>query len=84
MPKISEYGLAQKLMKSKQRGLIIGVTIGVVVCLVAIAACIKFCWLKKKFDCMHYDLDDLDCCCDDEGCDCDDNGCSYTSEKDFV
>jgi len=39
--------------------------------------------MKKKFDCLHYDLDDLDEA-DDVDCDCDENGCSYTSEKDFV
>jgi len=72
-------------MKSEKRGLIIGVAIGVLICLIAVAAIIKFCWLKKKFECLHYDLDDLDCEFDhDEDCNCDENGCSYTSEKDFV
>jgi len=85
MRKISEFSLAQKLMNSKKRGLILGVAIGVFVCLIAVAAIIKFIWLKKKFECLHYDLDDLDCdFCGDEDCECDENGCSYTSEKDFV
>ncbi|MCL2377894.1 MAG: hypothetical protein FWC77_02095 [Defluviitaleaceae bacterium] len=85
MRKISEFGLAQKLMKSKKRGLIIGVGAGILICLVVVAAIVKFCWLKKKFECLHYDLDDMDCEFDDEDdCDCGDNGCSYTSEKDFV
>jgi len=87
MRKISEFGLAQKLMKSEKRGLIIGVAIGVFVCLIAVAAIVKFIWLKKRFECLHYDLDDLDCeFIDEDECDCgcDENGCSYTSEKDFV
>ena len=85
MRKISEFKLAQKLMKSKKRGLIIGVGAGVLICLIVVAAIVKFCWLKKKFECLHYDLDDLDCELEDaENCDCDDTGCSYTSEKDFV
>lgn len=85
MRKISEFTLAQKLMNSKKRGLIIGIGAGVLICLIVVAAIIKLCWLKKKFECLHYDLDDLDCDFDDEdGCDCDENGCSYTSEKDFV
>jgi len=89
MRKISDFGLAQKLMNSKKRGLIIGIAIGVFVCLIAIAAVIKFVWLKKKFECLHYDLDGLDDMeCEfadlDGECDCDENGCSYTSDKDFV
>lgn len=83
MCKVSEWKLAQKLQASNKRGLIVGVTIGVVVCLVVIGVLLKCCWLKKKFDCLHYDLDDLD---DEFECDedCDENGCSYTSDKDFV
>lgn len=83
MSKISDWKLAQKLQASNKRGLIVGITIGVIVCLVVIGAIVKFLWLKKKFDCLHYDLDDMD---DDfeEDCDCDENGCSYTSDKDFV
>jgi len=43
------------------------------------------CCLKKKFDCLHYDLDDLDDEFEDgDICDCDENGCSYTTDKDFV
>ncbi|MCL2405513.1 MAG: hypothetical protein FWC92_08200 [Defluviitaleaceae bacterium] len=84
MRKISDFKLARKLMKSKKRGLIIGVGAGVIICLIVVAAIVKFCWLKKKFDCLHYDLDDLDCDYDDDDCDCEDTGCSYTSEKDFV
>ena len=85
MCKISDFKLAQKLMQSKHRGLMIGLGIGVVVCLLIVAAVIKICWLKKKFECLHYDLDDLDGDFEEaDGCDCDENGCSYTSEKDFV
>ena len=86
MHKLNSFKLAHKLMASKKRGLIIGVGAGVLICLIVVAAIVKFCWLKKKFDCMHYDLDDLDCeFLDGDDCNCDDEtGCSYTSEKDFV
>ena len=86
MHKISEFKLARKLMASKKRGLIIGVGAGVIICLIVVAAIVKFCWLKKKFECLHYDLDDLDSdFVDVDDCDCnDETGCSYTSEKDFV
>ena len=86
MRKISEWKLAQKLQASNKQGLIVGLTIGIIVCLVVVGAIIKICWLKKKFDCLHYDLDDFDGEFDDLNglCDCDESGCSYTSEKDFV
>ena len=85
MLRISECKLAQKLQASNNRGLIIGVSIGILICLVAVAIIVKCCCLKKKFDCLHYDLDDLDEEFEDDCCeDCDENGCSYTSDKDFV
>ncbi|MCL2361701.1 MAG: hypothetical protein FWC73_07810 [Defluviitaleaceae bacterium] len=85
MRKICDFKLAEKLQASNKKGLIIGLSIGVLIAL--IAACIyKCCCMKKKFDCLHYDLDDFDDLddMDDEICDCDENGCNYTSDKDFV
>ena len=82
MHKISTWKLAQKLQASNRCGLIVGITIGIVVCLVIAAIVIKCCCNKKKYDCMHYDLDDFDCDLDEVACD--ENGCSYTSDKDFV
>ena len=85
MLRISNWKLAQKLHASNKRGLIIGLAVGVVVCLVIAAVVVKCCCKKRKLDCLHYDLDDLDCEFDHgDDCDCDENGCSYTSEKDFV
>ncbi|MCL2526806.1 MAG: hypothetical protein FWE42_00200 [Defluviitaleaceae bacterium] len=85
MQKLCDWKLAQKLQASNKRGLIVGVSIGVIVCLVVVGILVKMCWLKKKFDCLHYDLDDMDCDFEDvDDCDCDENGCSYTSDKDFV
>ena len=84
MRKISEWKLAQKLQASNKRGLIIGLTIGAVICLIVAAVIVKVHWLKKKFDCLHYDLDDMDDTIEGDACDCDENGCSYTSDKDFV
>ena len=81
MYNISTCKLAQKLQASNKRGLIIGISIGVLVCL-AVIAVIKCCCLKKRHECMYYDLDDFDCDLDEVACD--ENGCSYTSDKDFV
>ena len=82
MSKISNWKLAKKLQASNKRGLIVGLTIGIIVCLMIAGAIVKLCWLKKKFECLHYDLDDMDGEFDD--CDCDESGCSYTSDRDFV
>ena len=82
MQKISTWKLAQKLQASNKRGMIVGVAIGILVCLVVIGAVVKYCWLKKKFCCESYDFDcDFD---EDDDCDCDENGCSFTSDRDFV
>ena len=82
MHKISTWKLAQKLQASNKRGLIIGLVIGVLICLVAAAVIVKICCLKKKFECMYYDMD---CECDcDEDCEQDENGCTFTSDRDFV
>ena len=84
MCKISEWKLAKKLQASNKRGLIVGLTIGLLLCLVAVGVIIKICRLKKNYECLHYDFDDMDGDLEDESCACDENGCSYTSEKDFV
>ena len=83
MRRISEWKLAQKLQAHKKAGLVCGVAVGVVLCLVIIAAVVKVFWLKKKFSCVDYDMDVFESDFE-EPCDCDDNGCSFTSEKDFV
>ena len=100
MCKIGNWKLAKKLEASNKRGLIIGITIGILACLVIAGIIAKLCCLKRKFECLHYDMDDFDCECDCEcgyagdacTCDCEcndgdsdsDSGCSFTSEKDFV
>jgi len=90
MFKLSECTLAKKLQASNNKGLIVGVSIGVLICLIIVGILLKVCCLKKKFDFLHYDMDELDidfddddddCACD---CSCDENGCNYTSDKDFV
>jgi len=59
--------------------------IGVLVCLFVIGAVVKLCWLKKKFACLEFELDEFDDEFeDDDDCDCDENGCNYTSDRDFV
>jgi len=82
MRRLCDLKLAQKLQASNKKGLLIGLSIGVLVALIAV--CIyKCCCMKKKFECMHYDLDDFEDM-DEDICDCDENGCNYTSDKDFV
>ena len=82
MYKLSSCKLAQKLQASNKQGMIIGISIGIIVCLVVVGLIIKCCCLKKKHDCMYYDLEDFDCDLDEVACN--ENGCSYTSDKDFV
>jgi len=84
MYRITECKLAQKLKASENRGLIIGVAIGLLVCLCIIGAVVKLCCLKKKFSNLECELDEFDADFEDEDCDCDENGCTYTSERDFV
>ena len=82
MSKLSEWKLAQKIQASGTRGIIIGLAVAALVCLVVAVVIIKSRWIRN---CMrnHFgrfgkgDLLDLN----DGG---DDEGCCYTSDKDFV
>ena len=79
MQKLSDWKLARKIQNSSRRGVILGLTIAAVVCLITAGIIIKLRWLRKNFGHMHYNLDDFG-----DDCDCDENGCAITSEKDFV
>jgi len=84
MKNLCNFKLAEKLQASNKKGLIVGLSIGVLVALVML--CVLKCCRNKKMEFLHYDLDELDDLDDlhDEDCDCDENGCNYTSDKDFV
>jgi len=82
MSKLTESKLAQKLQASEYRGVIIGLGIAALVILIVIGTIVKVRLLKKSFECLHCDMDELGEDFVDE--DCDENGCAYTSEKDFV
>ena len=82
MSKLSEWKLAQRIQASGRRGIIVGLAVAALVCLIVAVVIIKSRWIKN---CMRNNLacfggsDLLDI--NDGG---DDEGCCYTSEKDFV
>ena len=75
--KLTEWKLAQKIQASGRRGIIIGLAVAALICLLVAVCIIKCRWLKKHFGCWSGDLLDIN----DGG---DDEGCCYTSDKDFV
>jgi len=79
MSKLSEWKLAQKIQASGRRGIIIGLAIAAVICLIVAVGIIKMRWLKKHFGCLQCDVDELG----DEFAD-DGENCCYGTEKDFV
>jgi hypothetical protein len=84
---IKDFNLMEKFKTYEKRGIIIGLIIALVIIAITTIAIVKYLWLKKQFDGLCYDLDDLyddeDFC--DEDCDCDEQeeGCCVTSEKDL-
>ena len=73
MTKISEWKLAQKIQASGKKGMIIGLSIAALVCLIIAIVIIKSKFLKKLVGCGKGDFAEAgeeDCC--------------YTSDKDFV
>jgi len=82
---MKDWKYMEKLRMSKNRGVIVGLAIAGVLCLLAAIIFFKYKWIKEKLESMHYGFDD--CCCDDccdEDDDCDENGCAYTNDNDFV
>ena len=82
MSKLSEWKLAQKIQASGTRGVIIGLAVAALVCLIVAVVIIKGRWIKcclrKHFSYFGgSDLLDIN----DGG---EEEGCCYTSEKDFV
>ena len=75
MSKLSEWKLAQKIQASGRKGVIIGLAVAALICLLVAVCIIKCRWLRKH--CGWFggsglmDVNDGDDCC-------------YTSEKDFV
>ncbi|MCL2372568.1 MAG: hypothetical protein FWC78_04105 [Defluviitaleaceae bacterium] len=75
MNKISEWRLARKLQASGRRGIIVGLAIAALVCLIIAIVIIKMKWIKTHFGCcsmLEDDFVDDDCC--EEGCDFDGEG----------
>jgi hypothetical protein len=76
--------LIEKFKNYERRGIVIGLLIALGIIALATIAIVKYLWLKKQFDNLCYDLDDLyddeDFC--EEGCCADDDGC-VAAEKDL-
>jgi nitrogen fixation-related uncharacterized protein len=86
--KFEDLNLLEKFRNYEKRGIIIGLLIALAIVAVTTIAIVKYLWLKKQFDGLCYDLDDLyddeDFC--EEECTCEkeaDEGCCVTSEKDL-
>ena len=68
--------MVEKVRAYEKRGIVIGMLIALGVITLVTTAILKYLWLKKQFDGLAYDLDDLyddedfedddDCC--EEGC----------------
>ena len=83
--KWDDLKLVEKFQAYEKRGIVIGLLIALAVVAIATIATVKYLWLKRQFDGLCYDLDDLyddedDFC--DEDC-CEEEGCCVTSEKDL-
>jgi len=70
--------MAQKFDVGNYHGLITGLMIAALVCMVIAAAIVKIYWLKRVFGCSCGVCED----CYDDG-HCDEHGCRVTGEEDF-
>jgi len=81
MNKLAEWGVAQSVLESKNRRLIIGLLIVAFICLAIVGAVVKLYLLKKYIGC------NCNCTCGTENDFedfCDDEGCCVANEKDFA
>ncbi|MCL2203829.1 MAG: hypothetical protein FWB88_07810 [Defluviitaleaceae bacterium] len=85
--KWDDMKLVEKFRAYENRGIVIGLVIALLVIALATIAIVKYLWLKKQFDGLCYDLDDLyddedfceeECCCEQE-----EEGCGVANEKDL-
>jgi len=84
---MKNWRYVNKLRASGKRGVIVGLAIAGVICLLVAIICFKYKWIKEKLESLHYEFEDFccdDCCESEEDCNCDENGCAYTSDSDFV
>ena len=78
MNRLSEWKLARKMQASGRRGIILGLAIAGLVCLIIAVVIIKMKWIKTHFGCCNMLEDDFidDDCCED--------GCDFANDNDFV
>ncbi|MCL2605280.1 MAG: hypothetical protein FWD90_12440 [Defluviitaleaceae bacterium] len=84
--KFDDLKLVDKIRNHEKRGIVIGLLIALVIIALTTIAIVKYLWLKKQFDNLCYDLDDLyddEDFCDEECCVGDEEGCCVTGEKDL-
>jgi hypothetical protein len=79
---VKDWHLMDRIRSSEKRGIVIGMLIALGVITLVTIAVVKYLWLKKQFDGLCYDLDDL---YDDEdfeeGDECCEEGCCADEEK---
>jgi len=78
--RFNEFKAVEKIRAYEKRGIVIGMLIALGIIALVTTAILKYLWLKKQFDGLAYDLDDLyddedfddDDCCEDDCCCCKD------------
>lgn len=80
--RLTDLHLLEKFRNYEKRGIVIGIIIALAVVAVVAIAIIKYLWLKKQFDGLCYDLDDLydDADFDDEEC-CEEGYCVINEQQ---
>jgi hypothetical protein len=80
--RLTDLHLMEKFQSYEKRGIIIGVCIALAVVGIIAIGIIKYLWLKKQFDGLCYDLDDLydESDFDDDEC-CEDGYCVLNEEE---
>ena len=74
MNKLAEWKLAQKIQASGRKGVVVGLSIAALICLVVAAVILKARLLNKGLGCFLGETPEGEA----------EEGCCYTNEKDFV
>jgi len=81
--RFKDFHPIDKFRAYEKRGIVIGIVIALVVVTLVTIGIVKYLWLKKQFDGLAYDLDDLyddEDFDEDEDC-CDDGCCSAKDQE---
>ena len=81
--RINGFQVVEKVRAYEKRGIVMGMLIALAVVALVTVAIVKYLWLKKQFDGLAYDLDDLydDEDFEDDDDDCCEDGCCSAKHK---